>query len=46
MRTFYGSHKNGLWYISEVCPKVGAYITIIAETRKDAEMQLFEMVAS
>ena len=46
MLTFYGTHKNGLWYISDKCPTSGAYITIVAETRHDAECQLFEMVAA
>jgi hypothetical protein len=44
MLIFYGLHKNGLWYITDKMPEKESYIVIHAETRKDAECKLFEIV--
>lgn len=41
---FYGLHKNGLWYITSELPVNQSYIVIHADSRLDAECQLFEMI--
>jgi hypothetical protein len=43
MKKFYGLLKGTLWYVSDTLPVDRSYITLYAETRQDAERQLFEM---
>lgn len=44
MNKYYGLHKNGLWYITDIEPTNQSYIVIEADTRQDAECKLFEIV--
>lgn len=45
MKIFFGLNRNGLWYVTDKMPEKESYFTIHATSMKDAEAQLFDMIA-